>query len=118
MNSVIKDDFVNFVENEEYFNSTVLLYDSQGGSLVYEGYGIYDTKPSAVVDENGSISYNGEKSVLTLAKSKLTFMTSYFDLKGYYAVITDNEATHNLWISNSHYNSNAGSIFCYLKNTL
>lgn len=118
MNNVIKDDFADFVENEQYFNSTVLLYNSQGGTLVYEGYGIYDTKPSPVVDENGSISYNGEKSVLTLTRAKLDFMTAYFDLKGYYAVITDNEATHSLFISNSHYNSNAGSIFCYLKDTL
>lgn len=115
MNTAIRDDFADFINNEEYFNSEVKLYDSQGGTLKFEGKGIYDKKPKAVVDEDGRVSYDGELSNLTLTKSELTFMTSYFSLKSYYVEITDNDGTHNYWIADSSFSSNVGSIFCYLK---
>lgn len=115
MNTIIRDDFADFINNEEYFNSEVKLYDSQGGTLVFEGKGIYDEKPEAILNEDGSVSYSGHKSILTLTKSELSFMTNYFSLKSYYVEITDNDGTHNYYISSSSFSSNVGSIFCYIK---
>lgn len=115
MNTVIRDDFANFINNEELFNSDVKLYDSQGGTLKFEGKGIYNEKPKAVINEDGSVSYEGELSVLTISKSELDFMPSYFSLKAYYVEITDNNGTHTYWVGYSSFSSNVGSIFCYLK---
>jgi len=117
MDNTIRDDFADFVTDCELFNSTVKLYDSQGGTLKYEGNGIYDKKPDLVENEDGKVSYSGHKALLTLSKSLLVFMTSYFSLKGYYVEITDNDGAHNYWIAESSFTSNAGSIFCYLKET-
>jgi len=118
MDTTIRDDFAEFIENCELFNSSVNLYDSQGGTLRYEGHGIYDKKPNLVENESGMVGYQGHRSILALTKSKLTFMTSYFSLKAYYVEITDNDGTHTYWISNSSFNSNVGSIFCELKESI
>jgi len=115
MDTTIRDDFADFINENDLFNSDVLLYDSQGGTLVFEGRGVYDHKPNAEVNESGMVVYNGHKSILTLSKSMLTFMTSYFSLKAYYVEITDNDGVYNYWISESTLSRNVGSIFCYLK---
>ena len=115
MNTIIRDDFVKFLELEELFNSDVELYDSQGGSVVYEGRGCFDRKPQLVENQDGQLGYSGHKSILSLSKSELTFMTSYFSLKGYYVEITDNDGTHNYLIEESNFSSNVGKIYCELK---
>jgi hypothetical protein len=115
MDTTIRDDFADFINNCDLFNSTVLLYDSQGGTLKYEGKGIYDKKPLMVQNEQGQFTYQGHRSILTLSMSELTFMTAYFSLKGYYVVITDNTETKNYSIVNSNYSNNVGSIYCELK---
>jgi hypothetical protein len=117
MDTVIRDDFADFKNNCELFNSDVKLYKSQGGTLIYEGKGIYDHKPNAVPNEDGMVVYDGHKSILTLSKSELTFVSGYEDLKAYYVEITDNDGTYNYWISSSSLSKNVGSIFCYLKDT-
>lgn len=115
MNTTIRDDFADFMNNEELFNSDVRLYDSQGGSLIFEGKGVYDKKPNAVPNESGMVVYEGHKSMLTLTKSELTFMPAYYSLKAHYVEITDNDGTYNYYIADSSYNSNVGTVFCYLK---
>jgi hypothetical protein len=115
MDTTIRDDFASFVDNCELFNSTVKLYASQSTSLLFEGKGIYDKKPMMVENENGQLSYQGHRSILTLSLSKLTFLTGYISLKGYYVTITDNLATTNYNIVNSNFNSNSGAIYCELK---
>lgn len=115
MDTTIRDDFANFINNNDLFNSEVYLYDSQGGTLVFEGRGVYDKKPQLVENENGQLSYNGHKSILALSMSELTFMTSFFDLKGYYVIITDNNETINYNIATSNYNSTVNAIYCELK---
>ncbi len=117
MNTVIRDDFADFINNEELFQSNVKLYNSQGGTLVFEGKGLYDKKPNAVPNEDGMVVYSGHKSILTLTKSKLTFMSAYFSLKSYFVIITDNDGTYNYWITDSSFINNVDSVFCYLKET-
>lgn len=116
MNTDIQDDFKDFIADEDLFNSDVKLYVSKGGSLVYEGKGIYDKKPNPVENEDGSLTYSGHISILTLSMSDLTFMDNFFSLKGYYVEITDNVGTRFYWINNSVFNSNVNNIYCdYLK---
>lgn len=115
MNTVIQDDFSNFVNDCELFNSGIILYDSKGGSLVFEGKGVYDKKPLLVENEKGQVFYQGHKSILTLAMPDLMFLTSYVSLKGYYVSITDNVETKNYNIINSEYNSNSNAIYLELK---
>ena len=115
MDTTIRDDFADFVDNEELFNSTVALYSSQGGTLVFSGSGTYDKKPHLVENESGGVGYQGHDSFLSLSMSKLTFMTAYFSLKGYYVVITDNVAPKGYTIINSSYNSTVNKIYCELK---
>jgi len=114
MNDVIRNDFVDFINNEDYFNSSVKLYDSLN-VLKFDGKGVYDKKPMPVQNENGMVSYQGHMSILTLSMSLLTFMTAYFSLKGYKVEITDNVDLKSYTIANSNYNSNVGSIYCELK---
>lgn len=115
MNKTIEADFAEFINNEELFNSEVKLYDKQqGGTLQFEGKGIYDKKPQLVSNEAGQVFYQGHKSILVLTKSELTFMTYYFSLKGYYVEITDNDGTKIYTIENSNFNSNVNNIYCEL----
>jgi hypothetical protein len=115
MNKTIESDFADFINNEGLFNSSVKLYDSQGGTLKFEGKGIWDKKPQLVENESGQVSYSGHKSMLTLTMSELTFMPSYFDLKNYFVEITDNVETKSYLIEISPYNSNVNAIYCELK---
>lgn len=116
MDTVIQDDFKEFLKEENLFNSDVRLYsDSIGGTLVFEGNGIYDKKPMAVEQENGQLVYQGHRSILALSMDELTFMTSYFSLNGYFVEITDNQSAKNYQIVNSMFNSNANDIYCELK---
>lgn len=117
MNSIIQDDFNEFINKEQLFNSSVLLFVSKGGTLLFEGFGTFDKKPNPVEDENGNIIYSGHKSILTLSMPDLvSFMPNYFDLKGYYVTITTNNETKNYFIKNSVYNSNVNAVYCdYLK---
>ena len=115
MDTTIRDDFADFINNNELFNSDVKLYDSQGGTLKYEGKGIYDKKPMLVENENGQVSYQGHLSILTLSFSELTFMTSYYSLKGFFVQITDNTGILGFEIINSNFNSNSNAIYCELK---
>jgi hypothetical protein len=115
MNNQIREDFAEFVRDNELFNSTVLLYTSQGGTLKYEGKGVFDKKPQLVENESGQFGYQGHKSILALSMHLLTFLPSYFSLKGYFVTITDNSETKNYTITNSSYSSNVGSIYCELK---
>lgn len=116
MDTTIQDDFADFINENDLFNSSVSLYDTQGGSVVFEGKGTYDRKPFLVENENGQISYQGTRSALTLSMSELTFLTSYVSLKGYYVEITDNvETSKGYLIENSTYNSNVNAIYCELK---
>lgn len=115
MDTTIRDDFADFINENDLFNSTVSLYVSQGGSLVFEGRGTYDRKPQLIEEENGQFGYQGHKSILALSMSELTFMPSYFSLKGYFVEITDNVEQHNYSIINSSYNSTVNAIYCELK---
>lgn len=117
MNNTIESDFAEFVTNNELFNSEVKLYDSQGGTLRYEGHAIYDKKPQLVENESGQVFYQGHKSILSFAMSNFddVFMTAYFSLKGYFVEIIDNIGTKIYNIENSNYNSNVNSIYCELK---
>lgn len=118
MNNIIESDFAEFVTNEELFNSSVKLYDSQGGTLKYEGKIIYDKKPQLVENQDGSVFYQGHKSILAFAMANFddSFMISYFSLKGYFVEITDNIVGTKIYsIANSNYNSNVNSIYCELK---
>lgn len=119
MENTIKNDFADFINNTDIFNSSVLLYTS-ANVLKFDGKCIFDEKPMAVQNENGMVSYSGEMSLLTLSMANLatydvTFMPAYFNLKNYKVTITDNLGTKSFTIEDSHYNSNVGSIFCYLK---
>jgi hypothetical protein len=115
MDTIIQDDFADFINNEDLFNSDVLLYDSQGGTLVFEGRGTFDKKPNLVENEDNQLSYQGHRSMVTLSMPELTFMPSYFSLKAYYVEITDNVEQKNYIIENSVYNSNVNAIYCELK---
>lgn len=116
MDTTIQDDFKEFINEETLFNSAVRLYsDTIGGTLVFNGNGIYDKKPNLVENESGQFVYQGHKSFLTLSMSELTFMSSYFSLKGYFVEITDNQSAKNYQIVNSMFNSNVNNIFCELK---
>lgn len=116
MNTTVRDDFAAFIEDCELFNSDVKLYDSAAKSnLVFDGKGIYDKKGNLAQNEDGMLSYQGHKSSISLSKSTLTFMTSYFSLKGYFIDITDTDGTKNYQIVNSIYNSNVLNIYCELK---
>lgn len=115
MNDKIRSDFASFITNSTLFSSDVKLYPSVSGDLVFEGKGIYDKKPNLIEDAGGNIGYSGNKSVLTLSMSDLSFMANYFSLKGYYAIITDNNSAKNYNIIDSNYNSNVDAILCYLK---
>jgi hypothetical protein len=115
MDTTIRDDFADFINNNDLFNSDIKLYDSQGGTLVFEGRGTYDKKPQLVENENNQFGYQGHKSILTLTMSELTFMPSYFSLKGYYVEITDNVEQKAYNIINSPYNSTVNAIYCELK---
>ena len=115
MNKVIQDDFKEFLNNEDLFNSEVKLYDYKGGSLIFEGIGTYDKKPQLVENENNQVFYQGHKSLLTLSMDELTFMDSFSSLKAYFVEITDNVGTKCYFIENSMYNSNVNAIFCELK---
>jgi hypothetical protein len=117
MDKVIQDDFADFVSDESLFNCEVELYDEQGGTLLFEGSGIYDKKPMAVENENGQIVYQGHKSLIALSLKDLTFMIAYASLKGYYIEITDNQGLKKYLIANSVFNSNVNSILCELKET-
>ncbi|MDX5586087.1 MAG: hypothetical protein QNK20_14430 [Aureibaculum sp.] len=115
MDTTIRDDFADFINNNDLFNSDVLLYDAQGGTLVFEGRGTFDKKPQLIQNESGQFDYQGHQSIVALSMSLLTFMSNYFDLKGYYIEITDNSETISYNIINSHYNSNSNAILCDLK---
>jgi hypothetical protein len=115
MNTIIQDDFQEFITNEDLFSSGVKLYDSKGGSLVFEGSGIFDRKPMLVENENGQFAYQGHRSILSLSMADLTFMTNYHDINGYYVEVTDNIETKAYFIENSPYNSNVNKIYCELK---
>ncbi len=117
MDNIIESDFEEFVTNNELFNSEVKLYDSQGGTLKYEGHIIYDKKPQLVENQDGAVFYQGHKSILAFAMSAFPngFMDSYFSLKGYFVEITDNIGIKIYDIVNSNYNSNVNSIYCELK---
>ena len=116
MNNTIESDFADFINNNELFNSSVKLYDSQGGTLKFDGKGIYDKKPQLVENENGEVSYQGHKSMLTISMSELIdFMPAYFSLKKYFVEITDNVDMKSYLIENSVYNSNVNAIYCELK---
>lgn len=119
MNELIKNDFADFINNEELFNSSVNLYTS-ASVLKYEGKCIFDEKPMAIQNESGMVSYSGEMSIMTISMADLAtydiaFMPAYFSLIGYKVDITDNVGLKSFTIEDSHYNSNVGSIFCYLK---
>lgn len=116
MNDIIQDDFKDFIADEDLFNADIKLYVSKGGSLVFEGKGIYDKKPNPVENEDGSLIYQGHISILTLSMSDLDFMDNFFSLKGYYVEITDNVGIRFYFIENSSFNSNVNNIYCdYLK---
>ena len=115
MNTVIQDDFVDFVNGNELFNSDVVLYASKGGTQLFSGKGIFDKKPLLVENENGQVFYQGHKSILALAMSDLTFLTGYVSLKGYYLDITDNIELRHYEVINSEYNSNSNAIYLELK---
>lgn len=115
MDTTIRDDFADFINENDLFNSDVVLYDSQGGSVVFEGRGTYDKGQKLVENESGQLVYQGHKSILVLSMSELTFMTSYFDIKGYYVQITDNVEQKGYLIINSNYNSTVNSVYCELK---
>jgi len=113
MNTTIQNDFIDFMDNCDLFNSDVKMYVSKGGTLVFDGKGIYDKKPQAVENENNQIVYQGHKSLLTLP----LIGSTYSSLKGYYVEITDNIETKKYFIANSNYNSNVNNIYCELKET-
>lgn len=115
MNKTIESDFAEWQEQDELFNSDIKLYITQGGDLKFEGKGTYDKKPQAVENESGDVFYQGHKSILTLSMTKLDFMDSYFDLKGYFVEITDNVGMKSYLIVGSSYNSNVNAIYCELK---
>lgn len=115
MDNTIENDFAEWQEQNDLFNSDVKLYNSQGGDLKFEGRGTYDKKPQPVENDSGEIFYQGHKSILTLSMSKLEFMDAYFDLKGYFVEITDNVGTKPYLIEGSSYNSNVNAILCELK---
>jgi len=111
MNTLIQNDFIDFMNNEDLFNCEVILYVSELGSIVYEGSGIYDKKPFPVQNENGQVTYQGHISFLTLPLIE----SCYSSLKGYYVEITDNIGLKKYYIANSNYNSNVNNIYCELK---
>lgn len=112
MNDTIQNDFADFVNDEDLFNSSVLLFESKGGSLLFEGLGVFDKKPLAVLNEDGNTSYDGHQSILTLSmKDLVSFMPNYFDLKGYYVQITTNNETKSYNIGSSNYNSNVNTVY-------
>lgn len=116
MDNIIQNDFADFVKGETLFNCEVKLYTNQGGSLVFEGRGLYDKKPQAIENENGQIGYQGHKSLITLSLKDLLFMNNaFFSLKGYYIEITDNLGMKAYTIVNSSFNSNVNTIFNELK---
>ena len=115
MDTTIRDDFADFINNNDLFNSDVAMYDSQGGTLVFEGRGTFDKKPQLVENESGQFAYQGHKSILALSMSELTFLTAYISLKTYYVLITDNVETKGYLIENSNYNSTVNAIYCELK---
>ena len=115
MNDIIRDDFAEFITNDELFNSDIKLYTAKSSTLLYEGKGTYYKEPKAVVNESGQVVYSGHRSGLYLSMKLLTFMTAYVDLKGYYVTITDNIGTINYDIVDSRFNSNVNSIDCDLK---
>jgi hypothetical protein len=115
VNDVIKEDFADFIDNEELYNSTIKLYDQQNGTLKYEGQAIYDKKPQLVENEQNQLNYQGHKSILSLSMSKLDFMDTFFSLKGYYVEITYNSEILKYKIANDLYNSNVDAIYCELK---
>ena len=117
MDTTIQDDFANFVNGESLFNCEVKLYDEQEGTLLFEGFGIYDKKPMAVENESGQIVYQGHKSLISLSMKDLTFLTAYASLKGYYLEVTDNQGLKKYLIANSVFNSNVNNIMCELKET-
>jgi len=115
MNTVIQDDFQDFVTNEDLFSSEVILYASKGGAELFNGQGVYDKKPLLVENESGQVYYQGHKSILALSMPDLTFLTAYASLKGYYVSITDNVGTKAYNVINSNYNSNSNAIYLELK---
>lgn len=116
MDKTIESDFAEWQEQNDLFNSDIKLYVSQGGDLKFEGRGTYDKKPQPVENERGEIFYQGHKSILTLSMASLgDFMTSYFDLKGYFVEITDNIDMKPYKIVSSSYNSNVNAVYCELK---
>jgi len=115
MDTTIRDDFADFINENDLFNSDVRLYDTQGGTLVFEGRGTYDKKPNLIENESGQFVYQGHKSILALTMSELTFMPSYFSIKGYYVEITDNVELKAYLVENSKYNSTVNAVYCELK---
>lgn len=117
MNNTIQDDFSDFINDEELFNSSVSLFVNKGGSLVFEGKGTFDKKPLVIVNEDGSTSYSGHQSILALSmKDLVSFMPNYFDLKGYYVTIITNNETKSYIIESSNYNSTVNTVYCdFLK---
>lgn len=115
MDTTISDDFRDFINENDLFNSDVVLYDSQGGTIVFEGRGVYDRKPNLIENDNGQLVYQGHKSILTLSMSELTFMPAYFSLKSYFVEITDNVDLKSYLIENSNYNSTVNAVYCELK---
>lgn len=113
MNDLIQSDFAEFVNNEELFKSSAKLYDTKGGTLVFEGNCIYDEKPRILQNEDGSIAYSGEMSIVSFSMSDLvSFMPNYFNLKGYYLEVTTNNQTKKYFIGNSTYSSNVNCVYC------
>lgn len=116
MDSIIQDDFAEFLNKEEMFKSSAKLYNSNGGTLVFDGDCIFDKKPQPLQNEDGSIIYSGHVSIVTFSMNDLLFMTNYFSLKGYYVEVTTNKGTFNYMIESSVFNSNVNAIYCdYLK---
>ena len=112
MDTVIQDDFAEFVENETLFNCEINLYNAQGGTLQYSGQGIYDKKPQLVETETGEMTYQGHKSVIAIPN----YMSPlYSSIKGYFIQITDNTGLKSYNIVNSHFSSNVNLIYCELK---
>jgi hypothetical protein len=117
MDTTIRDDFAEFINGCDLFNSTVKIYtNSAKTTLKYDGKCIFDKKPNLVQNENGQVAYQGHKSILTLSMSQLTFMTAYSTvLNGYYAEVTDNVGMKAYTIVNSPFSSDVQSIYCELK---
>jgi hypothetical protein len=115
MDTTIRDDFSDFADNNELFNSDIKLYDSLSGTLKFEGEAIFDKKPNLVEIEDQQVSYQGNRSIMSFSNSKFTGMTAYFYLKGYYVIITDNVETKNYDVVNTTYSNVVNKIYFELK---